>query len=74
MTKPMRVGGTAAFFRDVSHLAPDQVEGNQDAPDLLDHAGRRATADRLFTLQQVRLDFVVAELGFPSLVVEADEF
>jgi hypothetical protein len=44
----------------------------QDAPDFLPDALGRATADGFLPLQQVRLDFVVPQLDFPSLVVELD--
>src|SRR5690606_11044647 len=66
-----RYGG---LLRDVLHLPSYEVEGDQDAPDLLHHADWSATEDRLLTLQHVRLDFVLAELDFPSLMIERDDF
>src|SRR5690606_18018743 len=55
-------GRHGGFFRDVSHLAQDQVEGNQDAAELLVHGGRRATTILSAGGKQVRLDFVEPRL------------
>ncbi len=55
------------------HFEPDEIVGQQDAPELLSNAFGVLASDRLLAFEQVGLELVVAELKFPSFVVEGSD-
>jgi len=52
------------------HFTPHEVIGQQDAPQLLPDTIRLLAPDRLLAMEEVGLDFVVAQLQFPAILAE----
>src|SRR5437667_10385550 len=61
---------TARGHRARRATASTYVVGEQQAPDLLLHAGGRFAAQRFDAFAGVSLEFVEGEFEFPALVVE----
>jgi hypothetical protein len=63
--------GHAGARRRAAHDEADEVVGEQQAPDLLLHAGGRFAAQRFDAFAGMGLEFVEGEFEFPALVGRA---
>jgi hypothetical protein len=61
------------FRGDALNFKAYEVVGDCYAPELLTDAVGRAASNRLLAREQVRLDLVIRDLGFPALVIQLDQ-
>ena len=63
-------GLNARYLRDIDHLAPDQVVGNEESPDLLPHTLWPFAPKCFVTLKHVSLELVVTDVYFTAFAVK----
>src|SRR5690349_8376406 len=61
------------LLRDALHLEAYEVVREADRPQLLGYAGGRLAANGFLPFEHLGLHFVVAELEFPTLVVQRNK-
>src|ERR1035438_6663140 len=52
------------------HLSTHEVIGNRHAPELLANLLRRLGTNSFFSLQRMRLEFIVSEFQFPAFMIK----
>src|SRR5690606_9052602 len=67
-------GRHTGFDRDAFHLHADEIVAKANSPQLLADTSWCSTPNSFFAREHVRFDLVVAQLDFPTLVIQIHEF